>query len=276
MECIRMAGKPVAEAYRADITARVAAAKAQGKTVTLAIVTVGEDPASFVYRGRLLKTAESVGASSVCVELPETAVTADVLAALDKLNRDPAITGILPMMPMPAHIDSRAVGAALAPAKDMDCLHPANMGALFLGEGRWAACTPRACLATLKHYGIALAGKRAVVLGRSNVVGKPVALLLLQENCTVTLCHSHTRDLPALLREADVVVAAIGRADFVQPDMVKDGVVLVDVGINVTDWGLRGDIDPAAAAKASAYTPVPGGIGAVSNMMMMDALTRNL
>lgn len=276
MECIRMAGKPVAEAYRADITARVAAAKAQGKTVTLAIVTVGEDPASFVYRGRLLKTAESVGASNVCVELPETAVTADVLAALDKLNRDPAITGILPMMPMPAHIDSRAVGAALAPAKDMDCLHPANMGALFLGEGRWAACTPRACLATLKHYGIALAGKRAVVLGRSNVVGKPVALLLLQENCTVTLCHSHTRDLPALLREADVVVAAIGRADFVQPDMVKDGVVLVDVGINVTDRGLRGDIDPAAAAKASAYTPVPGGIGAVSNMMMMDALTRNL
>lgn len=276
MECIRMAGKPVAEAYRADITARVAAAKAQGKTVTLAIVTVGEDPASFVYRGRLLKTAESVGASSVCVELPETAVTADVLAALDKLNRDPAITGILPMMPMPAHIDSRAVGAALAPAKDMDCLHPANMGALFLGEGRWAACTPRACLATLKHYGIALAGKRAVVLGRSNVVGKPVALLLLQENCTVTLCHSHTRDLPTLLREADVVVAAIGRADFVQPDMVKDGVVLVDVGINVTDRGLRGDIDPAAAAKASAYTPVPGGIGAVSNMMMMDALTRNL
>ena len=276
MECIRMAGKPVAEAYRADITARVAAAKAQGKTVTLAIVTVGEDPASFVYRGRLLKTAESVGASSVCVELPETAVTADFLAALDKLNRDPAITGILPMMPMPAHIDSRAVGAALAPAKDMDCLHPANMGALFLGEGRWAACTPRACLATLKHYGIALAGKRAVVLGRSNVVGKPVALLLLQKNCTVTLCHSHTRDLPALLREADVVVAAIGRADFVQPDMVKDGVVLVDVGINVTDRGLRGDIDPAAAAKASAYTPVPGGIGAVSNMMMMDALTRNL
>lgn len=276
MECIRMAGKPVAEAYRADITARVAAAKAQGKTITLAIVTVGEDPASFVYRGRLLKTAESVGASSVCVELPETAVTADVLAALDKLNRDPAITGILPMMPMPAHIDSRAVGAALAPAKDMDCLHPANMGALFLGEGRWAACTPRACLATLKHYGIALAGKRAVVLGRSNVVGKPVALLLLQENCTVTLCHSHTRDLPTLLREADVVVAAIGRADFVQPDMVKDGVVLVDVGINVTDRGLRGDIDPAAAAKASAYTPVPGGIGAVSNMMMMDALTRNL
>ena len=276
MECIRMAGKPVAEEYRAAVTARVTAAKARGQKVTLAIVTVGKDPASFVYRGRLLKMTESIGASSVCVELPETAATADVLAALAKLNEDPAVTGILPMMPMPKQIDSRAVGAALAPEKDVDCLHPANMGALFLGEGRWAACTPRACLATLHHYGIALDGKRAVVLGRSNVVGKPVALLLLQENCTVTVCHSHTQNLPALLREADIIVAAVGKADFVKPDMVKEGAVLVDVGINVTDQGLRGDIDPAAAAKASAYTPVPGGIGAVSNMMMMDALTRNL
>ena len=276
MEPIRMAGKPVADAYRAQIAAKVAAAKQKGITVTLAIVTVGHDPASFVYRNRLLKTTESIGAAHRCVELPETASTDDVLAAIGKLNDDASVTGILPMMPMPRHIDSQAVGAALAPAKDMDCLNPVNMGALLMGDGRRAACTPRACLATLKHYGIAMDGKKAVVLGRSNVVGKPAALLLLQENCTVTICHSHTADLPAILQDADIIVAAMGKARFVKADMVRPGAVLVDVGINVAEQGICGDIDPAAYAKSRAYTPVPGGIGTVSNMMMMDALTRGL
>ena len=271
-----MAGQPVAEAYRAQIAAKVAAAKGRGVTVTLAIVTAGRDPASFVYRRRLLKMTESIGAAHRCVELPETASTEEVLAAIGNLNDDASVTGILPMMPMPRHIDSQAVGAALAPAKDMDCLNPVNMGALLLGDGRRAACTPRACLAVLHHYGIALDGKKAVVLGRSNVVGKPAALLLLQENCTVTICHAHTENLPAILRDADIVVAAIGRACFVKADMVKPGAVLVDVGINVTEQGICGDIDPAACAGSLAYTPVPGGIGTVSNMMMMDALTRDL
>lgn len=276
MEVIRMDGAPVAEKYREEISAKIKAARVAGKSVTLAILTVGQDPASLVYRKRLLAMAEKVGASTRCVELPATADTAAVVAAIQELNDNAEITGILPMMPMPAQVDSEAVGAALAPSKDMDCLSPVNGGALLMGQGRWAACTPRACLAILKYYRIPLAGKHAVVLGRSNVVGKPVALLLLQENCTVTVCHSRTRNLSELLQSADIIVAAVGRAGFVTPDMVKPGAVLVDVGINVTEQGLAGDVDPAAAAKASAVTPVPGGVGTVSNIMMMDALTRGL
>lgn len=145
-----------------------------------------------------------------------------------------------------------------------------------MGQGRRAACTPRACLAILKFYGVPLAGRHAVVLGRSNVVGKPAALLLLQENCTVTICHSRTKNLPELLQQADIIVAAVGKAGFVTEEMVKPGAVIVDVGINVTDHGITGDVAPEALEKASAYTPVPGGVGVVSNVMMMDALTAGL
>ena len=276
METIVMSGRPVADAYKEEIRKKVEAARKAGKRVTLAILTAGQDPASFVYRKRLLKMTESLGIESRCVELPETATTAEVVEAVRKLNGDPDITGILPMMPMPKHINSDAVGKALAPEKDTDCLNPLNGGALLTGKGRWAACTPRACMAILKFYNIPLDGKHAVVLGRSNVVGKPVALLLLQENCTVTVCHSHTKNLPELLRQADIIVAAIGKAGFVTPDMVKPGAVIVDVGINVTDKGIAGDVAPEAAEKASAFTPVPGGVGVVSNVMMMDAVVRNL
>lgn len=276
MTAIRMAGKPVADKFRAEIAAKVDAAKQQGRQVVLAILTVGQDPASFVYRKRLLGMAEKIGAGTRCVELPEDASTEETLAAIQALNEDPAVTGILPMMPMPPQVDSEAVGAALAPAKDMDCLNPMNGGALLLGQGRRAACTPRACLAILEHYGIELDGKNVVVLGRSNVVGKPVALLLLQKNCTVTICHSHTKNLTDILQKADIVVAAIGKAGFVRPEMVRPGVVIVDVGINVTDNGIVGDVAPETEAQASAFTPVPGGVGTVSNIMMMDALTRDL
>lgn len=276
MTAMRMAGKPVADKFRAEIAAKVEAAKQQGRQVVLAILTVGQDPASFVYRKRLLGMAEKIGAGTRCVELPEEASTEETLAAIQALNEDPAVTGILPMMPMPPQIDSEAVGAALAPAKDMDCLNPINGGALLLGQGRRAACTPRACLAILEHYGIELDGKNVVVLGRSNVVGKPVALLLLQKNCTVTICHSHTKNLTDILQKADIVVAAIGKAGFVRPEMVRPGVVIVDVGINVTDNGIVGDVAPETEAQASAFTPVPGGVGTVSNIMMMDALTRDL
>lgn len=276
METLVMSGRPLADAYKEQIKEKVEAAQKSGKKVTLAILTVGQDPASFVYRKRLLKITESLGIGSRCVELPETATTEETVAAIRKLNEDPDVTGILPMMPMPKQVDGDAVGAALAPEKDMDCLNPANGGALLMGKGRWAACTPRACMAMLKYYKIPLDGKHAVVLGRSNVVGKPVALLLLQENCTVTVCHSHTKNLPELVRQADIVVAAIGKAGFVTPDMVKPGAVIVDVGINVTETGIVGDVAPEATEKASAFTPVPGGVGVVSNVMMMDAVVRNL
>ena len=271
-----MSGRPVADAYKEQIKEKVEAAQKSGKKVMLAILTVGQDPASFVYRKRLLKITESLGIGSRCVELPETATTEETVAAIRKLNEDPDVTGILPMMPMPKQVDGDAVGAALAPEKDMDCLNPANGGALLMGKGRWAACTPRACMAMLKFYKIPLDGKHAVVLGRSNVVGKPVALLLLQENCTVTVCHSHTKNLPELVRQADIVVAAIGKAGFVTPDMVKPGAVIVDVGINVTETGIVGDVAPEATENASAFTPVPGGVGVVSNVMMMDAVVRNV
>ncbi len=276
METLVMSGRPVADAYKEQIKEKVEAAQKSGKKVTLAILTVGQDPASFVYRKRLLKITESLGIGSRCVELPETATTEETVAAIRKLNEDPDVTGILPMMPMPKQVDGDAVGAALAPEKDMDCLSPANGGALLMGKGRWAACTPQACMAMLKFYKIPLDGKHAVVLGRSNVVGKPVALLLLQENCTVTVCHSHTKNLPELVRQADIVVAAIGKAGFVTPDMVKPGAVIVDVGINVTETGIVGDVAPEATEKASAFTPVPGGVGVVSNVMMMDAVVRDV
>ena len=276
METLVMSGRPVADAYKETIKEKTEAARKAGKHVTLAILTVGQDPASFVYRKRLLKITESLGIDSRCVELPETASTAEVLAAVKELNEDPDVTGILPMMPMPKQVDGEAVGAALATEKDMDCLNPVNGGALLMGKGRWAACTPRACMAMLQFYKIPLDGKHAVVLGRSNVVGKPVALLLLQENCTVTVCHSHTKNLRSILRQADIIVAAIGKAGFVTPDMVKDGAVIVDVGINVTDKGIVGDVAPEATEKAAAFTPVPGGVGVVSNVMMMDAAVRNL
>ena len=276
METLMMRGKPVADVYREAITEKIAAAKARGLLVTLAIVVVGEDPASHVYKGRLVKLIEGLGGAAKVIELPGTASEEEVIGVVKKLNRNRYVTGILPMMPMPKHINGDAVGAAVSPNKDVDCLNPQNSGDVFMGRSKWAACTPRACMATLEHYGIELDGKNVVVIGRSNVVGKPVAMLLLQKNATVTVCHSHTKNLPELLKTADVIVAAVGKACFVKPDMVKEGVVIVDVGINAVGDKLMGDVDPAVAEKASAFTPVPGGIGVVSNMMVMECLTRNL
>ena len=276
METLIMRGKPVADVYREAITEKIAAAKARGLLVTLAIVVVGEDPASHVYKGRLVKLIEGLGGAAKVIELPGTASEEEVIGVVKKLNRNRYVTGILPMMPMPKHINGDAVGAAVSPNKDVDCLNPQNSGDVFMGRSKWAACTPRACMATLEHYGIELDGKNVVVIGRSNVVGKPVAMLLLQKNATVTVCHSHTKNLPELLQTANVIVAAVGKACFVKPDMVKEGVVIVDVGINAVGDKLMGDVDPAVAEKASAFTPVPGGIGVVSNMMVMECLTHNL
>ena len=276
METMLMRGKPVADVYREMITEKIAAAKQRGLLVTLAIVVVGDDPASHVYKNRLVKLIEGLGGAAKVIELPGTASEEEVIGVVKKLNRNRYVTGILPMMPMPKHINGDAVGAAVSPNKDVDCLNPQNSGDVFMGRSKWAACTPRACMATLEHYGIELEGKNVVVIGRSNVVGKPVAVLLLQKNATVTVCHSRTQNLPELLQRADVIVAAVGKACFVKPEMVKAGVVIVDVGINAVGDKLMGDVDPAVAEKAGAFTPVPGGIGVVSNMMVMECLTRNL
>ena len=276
METILMRGKPVADVYRETITEKIAAAKQRGLLVTLAIVVVGDDPASHVYKGRLVKLIESLGGAAKVIELPGDSSEEDVIGVVKKLNRNRYVTGILPMMPMPKHINGDAVGAAVSPNKDVDCLNPQNSGDVFMGRSKWAACTPRSCMAILEHYGIELDGKNVVVIGRSNVVGKPVAMLLLAKNATVTVCHSHTKELPELLKTADVIVAAVGKDCFVKPEMVKEGVVIVDVGINAVGDKLMGDVDPAVAAKASAFTPVPGGVGVVSNMMVMECLTRNL
>ena len=276
MDTMLMRGKPVSDVYREMITEKIVAAKQRGLLVTLAIVVVGDDPASHVYKNRLVKLIEGLGGAAKVIELPGTANEEDVIGVVKKLNRNRYVTGILPMMPMLKHINGDAVGAAVSPNKDVDCLNPQNSGDVFMGRSKWAACTPRACMATLEHYGIELEGKNVVVIGRSNVVGKPVAVLLLQKNATVTVCHSRTKNLPELLKTADVIVAAVGKPCFVKPEMVKEGVVIVDVGINAVGDKLVGDVDPAVAAKASAFTPVPGGIGVVSNMMVMECLTRNL
>ena len=276
METIIMRGKPVADVYREVLAKKIAAAKEHNHLVTLAIVVVGDDPASHVYKDRLVKLIESLGGAAKVITCPADASEEEVIGVIKKLNRNRYVSGILPMMPMPKHINGDNVGAAVSPNKDVDCLNPQNIGDVFMGRSRFAPCTPRACMATLEHYGIELEGKHVVVIGRSNVVGKPVSVLLLQKNATVTVCHSRTRNLPELLKQADVIVAAVGKPCFVKPEMVKEGVVIVDVGINAVDGKLVGDVDPAVAEKASAFTPVPGGIGVVSNMMVMECVTRHI
>lgn len=272
MEALLMKGKPVADVYRENIAASIAAAKESGNKPTLVILLVGDDPASCVYTERLAKLTESLGATAKVVRMPAETTEEEVITLIRKMNRNRYITGILPMMPMPKHINSDAVGAAVTKHKDVDCLNPTNAGELYLGRRSWAPCTARACMAALEHYKIDLKGKHAVVIGRSNVIGKPVALLLLQKHATVTICHSRTENLADITKKADIIIAAVGKAGFVTADMVKEGAVLVDVGINEVDGKLVGDIAPEATAKASAFTPVPGGIGVISNMMVMECL----
>ena len=276
METILMRGKPVADVYREIITQKFAAAKERGLLVTLAIIIVGDDPASHIYKDRLVKLIDRLCGAANVIICPAETTEEEVIGIIKKLNRNRYVSGILPMMPMPAHINSEAVGAVVSQNKDVECPNPQNIGEVFMGRSCWAPCTPRACMAVLKHYGIDLSGKNVAVVGRSNVVGKPVAMLLLQQNATVTICHSRTQNLPEVLKQADIIVAAVGKACFIKPEMVKEGVVIVDVGINSVDGKLFGDVDPAVAEKAAAFTPVPGGIGVVSNMMVMESLTRNL
>lgn len=267
-------GKPVADAYREQIAKKIANKKKQGKSTTLAIILVGNDGASCAYLKRIVKLTESLGGIAKTFIFPDKVEQSEVVCCIEKLNRDKKIDGIMPLFPMPKQIDDNVIGNAVAPFKDLDCLNSINIGEFYAGRSKWAPATARACLATLKYYDIKLDGKHAVVIGRSNVVGKPVANLLLQENCTVTVCHSHTKKLAQICQSADIIVAAVGIANFVKPSMVKDGAVLVDVGINVTVKGIVGDISPLCYKKAKAYSPVPGGIGVVSNMMLLDRLVK--
>lgn len=270
-----MKGKEVADAAKAQISASLNRLKENNITITLAILIVGDDPASHAYKDRMVKLAESLGIATQVVLLPATADMPTVLGEIRKLNADKNISGILPMMPLPRHLDATVVANEIAVDKDVDCLHTYNIGELYSVNSKWAPCTPRAVMATLNHYNIPVAGKHVVIIGRSNVVGKPVANLLLAANATITICHSKTVDLPSITRQADIIVAAVGVAGFVTPDMVKDGAVIVDVGINSVDGKLVGDVAPEVQEKSSAFTPVPGGIGTVTTTMLVQALLRN-
>ncbi len=269
---IRMAGKPVADLLRESIRQQAETQAQHCGPIVLAIIVVGDDPASHVYKDRLVKLAGSIGVVTKVKLLPAETTQQQLMATILALNVDDGIHGILPMMPLPKGLDGAAIGAAIAVEKDVDCLNPANVGNVSLGQSPWAPCTPRSAMAILRHYGIDLAGKHAVVVGRSNVVGKPLAMQLLSADATVTICHSRTPDLGAMTRTADIVVAAAGVPRLITADMVKPGAVVVDVGIHQEGDQLVGDVDSGVAEVASALTPVPGGVGTVSSMMVMQRL----
>ena len=265
------------KAFAAGLRERVAGAAqrfadATGRAPGLAVVLVGDDPASTVYVRSKAKATLAAGMVSIEHRLPDTASEAELLALVNRLNADPAIDGILVQLPLPAHIDDKTVIATIDPAKDVDGFHVVNAGRLAVGEDALVPCTPLGCLMLLRDRLSDLSGLNAVVIGRSNIVGKPMAALLLKESCTVTIAHSRTRDLPAVVRGADIVIAAVGRPEMVRRDWIKPGATVIDVGINRVDGALVGDVAFAeVAAVAGAITPVPGGVGP----MTIACLLRN-
>ena len=264
-------GKAIATALRADVAAEVAAFRAAtGRKPGLAVVLVGEDPASAVYVRSKGKATIEAGMASFEHKLASDTPEADLLALVDRLNADPAVDAILVQLPLPAHINANKVITRIDPDKDVDGFHPVNAGRLAVGLNGFVPCTPLGCLKLLRAELGDLSGKSAVVIGRSNIVGKPMALLLLGDSCTVTIAHSRTANLPAVVRQADIVVAAVGRANMVKDDWLKPGATVIDVGINRTDAGLVGDVDFASAsAVAGAITPVPGGVGPMTIACLM-------
>jgi len=268
---VRLDGKEVASRVLASVAERVRARTEAGLPPPhLAVVLVGDNPASEIYVRGKRRDAERVGITSSDHRLPATATTADVVALVGSLNRDPNVSGVLVQQPFPPQVEVVPVVEAVDPVKDVDGFHPVNAGRLLLGQRGIVACTPAGIMRMMDDYGIELGGRRAVVVGRSNLVGKPVALLLLGRNATVTICHSRTIGLPDICREADVLVVAIGRLWFVQAGWVKPGAVVIDVGQNVqADGRLGGDVDPAAAEVAGWMTPVPGGVGPLTRAMLL-------
>ncbi len=263
-------GKPVAAAITEEVRAGVAAFVEQyGYVPTLAVMTVGPTPAAERYTETLRKQSAAVGLAFERVALDPDSDEGAVRARIVELNHRPQIAGVLVQMPLPAHLSPTLVGETLDPYKDVDGITPANAGNLSLGLPGLFPSTPLGGVALLTHYTIPLAGKHAVVVGRSNVVGRPLAQLLLREDATVTIAHSRTRDLADVMRRADILAVAVGRVGFITPEMVKPGVVMVDFGTTFTPDGLRGDVAPEVAAVASAFTPVPGGTGPVTNAILL-------
>ena len=265
---VKIDGKALAAQVKAQVAAEVEKLPRQPG---LAVVLVGEDPASQVYvRGKEADCAQC-GIRSFPYRIPAETTLGDLLALIEKLNGDPAVDGILVQLPLPEPLEAGGVIAAIAPDKDVDCFHPYNVGRLNIGTPVFQPCTPAGVMEILRAYGISPAGKRCVVLGRSNIVGKPMAALLTQADGTVTLCHSKTPDLAAVTRQADILVSAVGRVNCVTADMVKDGAVVIDVAMNRNEAGkLCGDVDFAAVEpKASYITPVPGGVGPMTRAMLM-------
>ncbi len=264
-------GKALSEKRMGELKSRVDALKAKGKTIGLSVILVGENPASQVYVRNKGKACEALGIRGDTILLPERTTQEELEALIMKLNQDDSVDGILVQLPLPKHLDETKALRLIVPEKDVDGFHIENAGKLFTGQEGVVACTPKGILAMLKAWNVPLSGKEAVVIGRSNIVGKPVAMLLLNENCTVTLCHSRTADLAAHTRRADVLVAAVGKPRFVTADMVKPGAAVVDVGINRVDGKVVGDVDFERVEKVAGYiSPVPGGVGKMTICMLME------
>ncbi len=264
-------GKFVSQRVCDDVAAEVAELSKHGIEACLAVIIVGDDPASRVYVNNKKKKCAAVGIKSLEFALPEGTTQEELLSLIEKLNKDKTVNGILCQLPVPKHIDEKAVIEAIAPEKDVDCFSNVNVGKLWTGEADFMPCTPAGIMAMLEEYKIPVASKNCVIVGRSNIVGKPLAALMLKADATVTVCHSKTKNLSEICKNADILVAAIGKAEFIKKDMVKEGAVVIDVGINRKENGkLCGDVDfEEVSQKASFITPVPGGCGPMTIAMLM-------
>lgn len=266
-----ISGKEVASVLNEGTAAKVAELKNKGIGVSLAVIIVGDDPASKVYVNNKKKACEKLGITSYEYVLPESTTQEELMQTVKELNERADVNGILCQLPLPKHLDSNAVIDAIAPEKDVDCFSPTNVGLLNIGRGRLSPCTPAGIMDMLEYKNISVSGKHCVVIGRSNIVGKPMSALLLAADATVTVCHSKTQNLKEITKTADVLIAAVGRPKFVTADMVKDGAVVIDVGIHRTESGkLCGDVDfDSVEPKASYITPVPGGVGPMTIARLM-------
>ncbi|MDR0913627.1 MAG: bifunctional methylenetetrahydrofolate dehydrogenase/methenyltetrahydrofolate cyclohydrolase FolD [Oscillospiraceae bacterium] len=264
-------GKKISAQVRQDLAVQAQKLKENGTEITLAVVIVGDDQASRVYVNNKKKACAEIGYKSIEFALDATTTQDELLALVNKLNDDPTVNGILVQLPLPKHLDEKLITDTIKPEKDVDAFHPVNVGKIMIGDYDFLPCTPAGVMELLKAYDIEINGKNCVVIGRSNIVGKPMSMLLLHQNGTVTICHSRTKNIAEITKTADILVSAVGRAKFVTADMVKDGAVVVDVGMNRDENGkLCGDVDFADVAEKTSYiTPVPGGVGPMTIAMLM-------
>lgn len=271
MSAILLSGKEMEQELLSSQIERCNALKAKGIQPLLAVIMVGEDPASAIYVRNKGRMCDNIGILQKTIQLPESTSQEELEAAIEALNADDTVTGILVQLPLPKHLDENRALACVKAEKDVDGFHVVNTGKMLRGEKSALPCTPRGILHMLKRAGVPLAGKHAVVIGRSNIVGKPVAILLLQENCTVTICHSKTQNLKEITRQADILVAAVGKPHFVTADMVKEGAAVIDVGVNRVDGKVTGDVDFDNVAPIAGWiSPVPGGVGRMTVSMLME------